>query len=524
LPPPDHIKKLELSIALSVIALGIALRLWMHYPIDFWEDEIIASTHAVQPFWQVIISCLRFDVHPPLYFLQLHLWGLISRSDIWLTLNSLIWSLVALVSIWWVALRLYGGRVALIATAIFAVLPSPIYMADQLRMYAMLASLIVWLHYLTVRNFEEGKPTPLTILLQMLLSVVIVYTHAIGFMVPLISCIYAFYFTLPRLREKSSLVNWLAVYGIAGLSALPMLANDVLHDANILENDRLQSTLKAVSETTIGIVNDQGPSFLVLGMVAFGLVVAIGASRRETRPMTLVFLVGPLLLSAGISLIFKPLFKWNLFSTLEAPYLAMVPALVFARSCSPQSQHRTPIPIIATISLFITLLFGLSIATKLMVRVSSGFRDRANLVRDNYQKGDLIFTPQMSVFRGLAWYLVGPNWGSVLDIGAPPSAQWRSIFTRLGPRIVNALHLLPKTQILEGGRFRILNDEVADQAHGATRVWLLTMDRADLPTGYPPATLNGLPQQWSDRTQTWIALYASKPQTLIVRPPIFRAP
>ena len=41
----------ERAAALALIALGVALRLWIRYPTDFWEDEIIASTHAVQPFW-----------------------------------------------------------------------------------------------------------------------------------------------------------------------------------------------------------------------------------------------------------------------------------------------------------------------------------------------------------------------------------------------------------------------------------------------------------------------------------------
>ena len=38
--------RFDLVAAGGLIALGLGLRLWLRTPTDFWEDEIIAATHA----------------------------------------------------------------------------------------------------------------------------------------------------------------------------------------------------------------------------------------------------------------------------------------------------------------------------------------------------------------------------------------------------------------------------------------------------------------------------------------------
>lgn len=176
----DKPSRLDLVAAGTLIALGIGLRLWLRTPTDFWEDEFIAATHAMQPFGRLLVNIVRNDVHPPLYFLQLHAWSLLGQSDIWLKLNSVLWSLAALASLWWTTSRLYGSRAALLATAIFAILPSPVYMADQLRMYAMLAFLIIWAFYFATITFGgDGRGRKNPVLLTILL-IAICNTHAIG--------------------------------------------------------------------------------------------------------------------------------------------------------------------------------------------------------------------------------------------------------------------------------------------------------------------------------------------------------
>src|SRR5437763_317182 len=78
-----------------VAALGLRVAYIEHETL--WTDEVFPATFAVQPIFELFIANLRFDAHPPLYHLQLHLWALISQSTDWLYLNSVAWSWVAVV-------------------------------------------------------------------------------------------------------------------------------------------------------------------------------------------------------------------------------------------------------------------------------------------------------------------------------------------------------------------------------------------------------------------------------------------
>jgi len=162
------------------------------------------------------------------------------------------------------------------------------------------------------------------------------------------------------------------------------------------------------------------------------------------------------------------------------------------------------------------IFLAINIDTRLTVSESQGYRGLADLIRANYKQGDIVFVPQPSIFGAMAWYLEGPRWGSPLAIAPKPSPQWRSVYNRLGSRLVGLLGLEPQSQILHGKNVTLLmGNDSADQAAGASRIWLVTMPRADLKPGYPPPTLNGLALQWSRHERVWTTLYASSPQEII---------
>ena len=507
----DQASSTERAVALSLIAFGVLFRLWLRYPTDFWEDEIIAATHAGVPLWQLVAEVVRNDTHPPLYFLQLDIWGWISRSDLWLTLNSVAWSYVAIFSLWSVAGRLYGRRVALLAAAVFAVSPSPTFLADQLRMYPMLATLFIWTFFLTVRLFRDRRRSAGAVAGLWLLQLAIINSHAIGFYAVLMEGIFALSLILAQPRERSALALWLGVYASLAVCALPWLVSGMMHDGNLGDGGGIGGVLNSLATTTIGLIA-RGPWLTALGILAYAAAVAAGLSSQKTRLATWSFLIAPLALSALVSLAYKPLFKWNLFSTLAAPVIALNLAIAYAEA-GERRLRSLGVPA------FVALLCLLAIATRLSVHISSGFRDRANLVLANYRPGDLVYAPQQPVFWGVAHYLAGPDWGSPLRISQPPSPQWRSVYRKLGPGLVRTFHLVPDTQMLESNGIKILvGNDSADQAAGARRIWLLTMPRADLKPGYPPALLAGLAPQWSDHNHTWATLYARGPQKIVVPP------
>lgn len=494
------------GLAWLLILLGVAIRLWMRLPTDFWEDEFIAATHAMQPFGRLLVNIVRNDVHPPLYFLQLHLWALLGQSDVWLKSNSVLWSLAALGSLWWTANRLYGSRTALLATAIFAILPSPAYMADQLRMYAMLATLIIWAFYFASITFGRGSRKNLVWLALLLIA--ICNTHAIGAIAVFSNGIYALCLILARPRTERPLRPWLLIYGVAAVSAAPWIATSLVHDANLGGWDGINGFIMAISSTSLGQLAYQQPLLRAPGAAMWLAIVVFGLANRRSRAVTFAFLLLPLLLATVAELLHKPLFKWNIFSTMAAPFLAILLARWLA-----ESGNRA----LRLFSAGCALVFlALCIDTRLTVRESEGYRPLADLIRANLKPGDIVYAPQPSIFGGLAWYLEGPNWGSPLAIAAKPSPQWRKVYDKLGPQLVGILGLEPKTQFIRGKNATLLvGNDSADQAAGATRVWLVTVDRRDLKDGYPPPELNGLHPQWSKPGRLRTTLYASSPQTVV---------
>ncbi len=496
-------------LALLLILLGVAVRVWFRTPIDFWEDEIIAATHATQPFGRLLINVVRNDVHPPLYFFQLHLWALLGQSDAWLKLNSLLWSLAALASLWWTANRLYGSRMALLAVAIFAILPSPAYMADQLRMYAMLSTLIIWAFYFSATCFGGETASRRNLIGLALVLIAICNTHAIGAIAVFSNGIYSLSLVLNHPRDRRRLKAWLLIYGISIVSAAPWIVNGMLHDANLGSWDSIADFFAlAASTTLLGQIPFKEHFLRGAGAAIWLALIAFGLAGRRSRAMTFAFLLVPLLLAITTEILHKPLFKWNIFSTLEAPFFA----LVLAQGLEIRDNRTVRLLSAGCVLAFLAIC----IATRLTVRDSEGYRALANLIRANYKAGDIVYVPQPSIFGGLAWYLEGPDRGSPLGIAPPPSPQWRKVYDRLGPRLVAMLGLEPQSQILHGKNATLLiGNDSADQAAGAARVWLVTVERGDLKDGYPPPELNGLRPQWSKPGRLRTTLYASSQQKVV---------
>jgi hypothetical protein len=63
-----------------------------------------------------------------------------------------------------------------------------------------------------------------------------------------------------------------------------------------------------------------------------------------------------------------------------------------------------------------------------------------------------IYVPQNVTFWGIARYLQGPEWGSLLEVQDPvrpdESDTWARIYARMGPEWLQRLHLAPRKRQL----------------------------------------------------------------------------
>jgi mannosyltransferase len=482
----DTIQKSKALWVLSIVAIcvGTAIRLIVTLNQGFWEDEIIAVTHAVQPLPHFFVNIARNDVHPPLYFLQLHFWALVSHADLWFMANSVALGLLAMASLWIVLRRAGDNTLAWTATAFLAVLPAGLWMSQEVRPYAWLSILFIWAYAFAVKSFSQPQTNFRSYIILTLLCLAIIYSHAIGFYAVLFNGLFGFGLLIGRNASPREFLACIRIYGLAAAASVPVMVTNLLHDANLPDATGALAYLSwcsaiiTASETNGWIW--WGGLLAYLGVAGAGLVVV------RTRLMTACLLIAPVLVAVGLTMMLKPIFKPNFFATMIVPFLA----IVLAQLCLATNAQVRKLTVAGCLTGFLVL----SVAGWYGKTRSTDFLPAATYLKDRMAPGDVVYVPQASMFWGMAWYLAGPDWGSPLEVANPPSPQWQRVYARLGPKLVDLLHLMPATQALSlpTGVTLLTGNASVPAAENAKRLWLVTYPRVDLLSGFPPDQLGSL--------------------------------
>jgi mannosyltransferase len=122
--------------ALAIVALALA---GLHRSLradDIW------SLHTASQTLPVLWRTVQADVHPPLYFLLLHPWvSLFGDSELALRSLSILFHLLAVWAVAWLARRVAPPAVALLCAVVYATAPLALLSAELVRMYSLAALL-----------------------------------------------------------------------------------------------------------------------------------------------------------------------------------------------------------------------------------------------------------------------------------------------------------------------------------------------------------------------------------------------
>ncbi len=89
-----------------------------------------------------MLQLTAVDIHPPLYYLLLHLWiGLLGSGPIAVRLLSVLIGVAAVPLIYLAGRRLFGHKTALLAALLLAISPFHIYYSQEVRMYGLVTLL-----------------------------------------------------------------------------------------------------------------------------------------------------------------------------------------------------------------------------------------------------------------------------------------------------------------------------------------------------------------------------------------------
>lgn len=110
---------------------------------SLWLDEVM-SLEAVRGSMANLWAFLRYmpEQHP-LYYLLLRGWLVFGESEWALRAFSGLWSLASIAALYFLARRVFGIRVACVASLLLALSPFQVYYAQEARMYTLLGFLAI---------------------------------------------------------------------------------------------------------------------------------------------------------------------------------------------------------------------------------------------------------------------------------------------------------------------------------------------------------------------------------------------
>jgi 4-amino-4-deoxy-L-arabinose transferase-like glycosyltransferase len=201
-----------LALVLRIIRLGFR---------PLWWDEgwtVYFATADVP----AMIARTAIDIHPPFYYLVLHLWTLIAGSSvISVRLFSALVGALSIPVIFMLGRRLFDLRVGIMAALVMALAPFQIYYSQEARMYALATLLVlasVYLFLTLLQREVQGSASGIHWVLYVLVTSLAMYTQYYAAFVPVAQTVFLL---VAYWRYRALVVKWLAAQMVLLLVYLP---------------------------------------------------------------------------------------------------------------------------------------------------------------------------------------------------------------------------------------------------------------------------------------------------------------
>lgn len=196
-------------LLISTITLGFLLRLYNLGKYDFWLDEVVTIYYS-RKIWEMIKhfptgATPTFD--PPLFYLLLHFWSFLGKSEFILRLLPLSFGVLSIIAVYKVGQLLFNKRVGLISAFILALSPLSIYYSQELRPYSLVTFLTLMSIYNLVKSLENNRL--LSWIGFIIFTVLCIYTHYVTVFLLIIIFFFFLYCYISYSKYKDLLKRWL---------------------------------------------------------------------------------------------------------------------------------------------------------------------------------------------------------------------------------------------------------------------------------------------------------------------------
>ncbi len=223
----DHLRNKKIAIPLVVIlALGAFLRIYGIEHQSLSNDELSSwKRSGYNDLHTVINEGARTDVHPPGYYILLHLvQKMFGDSELALRFPSVLFGVLSILVIFLIGLKIYSYREGLMSAVLMALMWYPVFTSQDARSYAMLLFLVLLSSYFWILMIEtagsdrkrRGPPIAYAVT-----AAVCAYTHYFGAYMVGLQGILAF---ILLLRRRRGLFTVLLVYASITVAYIPWLS------------------------------------------------------------------------------------------------------------------------------------------------------------------------------------------------------------------------------------------------------------------------------------------------------------
>lgn len=359
-----------------ILTLAAFLRFSNLAKRDFWYDEAFTGI-AVRSGWNGMFKELINDIHPPLYYILVKIFGDFFNYNVFgLRLFSAIFGLLAVWLVYLVAKEIFDKETGLWSALIAAIAPIALQYSQEARMYSLLVCLFLAAALFFLKGLKTGSKKYFLIWGVFLgLAVLTHYMAIIMSPIFLIILILKF-FSSP---EKIKIVKGMLYgCGVAFLVFLPWLNNFIFQLNNLKEKELTWVTPAKISDIFLNVqmflfgtplgemsqgVPQPNPMFfaspttvLLAVAIAISLITAAVVKKRGLNGLlAAVFALGSLLIVYGFSLAGKQYFV--------SRYLLAAAFFTFILVGAWLAQNRPKTAISCFVAYVLILFFGVNYQT-----------------------------------------------------------------------------------------------------------------------------------------------------------------
>jgi mannosyltransferase len=203
---------------IPILLLAFLVRIACLDAQSLWWDEAFSVTVGGMDMRSLMTTVLDDRVHPPLYYLILHFWLPLARSEFVVRVPSAFLGALAVACMFPMAALVGGNRLGVISAFALAISPLHIWYSQEARMYSLIVFLTLLANYFFGRILRRDQP--INWLGYSIFILLAMHTHYLTLFVILAQ---GTYLILLRPRNRVLLRKWLLCMLIVGALSAPWL-------------------------------------------------------------------------------------------------------------------------------------------------------------------------------------------------------------------------------------------------------------------------------------------------------------